>query len=56
MRVATIEVKEIPWEPTWPPQVFCTVVQHGDEFDMLEEVEPRAKVKRLRANLSAMMA
>ena len=55
MRVATIEVKEIPWEPTQPPQVFRIVVQHGDELDMLEEEEPSVKVKRLRANLSAMI-
>lgn len=36
------------------PQVFRTVVHHGDEFDMLEEVAS-AEVKALRADLAVMM-
>jgi hypothetical protein len=37
------------------PQVFRTVVHHGDEFDMLEEEVASAEVKALRADLAATM-
>jgi hypothetical protein len=54
--MAAVEVEEIPREPARPPQVFRTVLRHGDEFDMLEEEEASAEVNWLRTNLSAMMA
>jgi hypothetical protein len=37
------------------PQVFRTVVYHGDELDMLEEEVASVEVKALRANLAVMM-
>lgn len=37
MRAAAVEVEEIVWEPTQPPQVLRKVIRCGDEFDMLEE-------------------
>lgn len=52
---AAVEVKEIDREPAdVVPQVFCTVLYHGDEFDMLEEEVASKEVKTLRANLSVM--
>lgn len=53
--IAIVQIKEIPQEPARPPQVFCTVIQRGDEFDKLEEEEATTEVKRLRADPSAMM-
>lgn len=53
-RIVAVQIEEIPWEPTRPPQVFYTVIRRGDEFDMLEE-EVTVEEKRFRANLSSMM-
>ena len=35
--MATVEVEEIVPEPTLLPQLLCMVIQHGEEFEMLEE-------------------
>ena len=53
--VAAVEVKEIVREPTPPPQVLRTVIQHGKEFEMLEEGEASMETKKLRANLMSMI-
>ena len=45
-------VEEIVQEPTTPPQLLCTVIQRGEEFEMLEERE----AKKLRADLTLMLA
>jgi hypothetical protein len=50
-----MEVKEIMREPALPPQLLHTVIQRGKEFEMLEEGEASVEMKRLRADLSAMM-
>ena len=55
MLVAAMEIKEIVWEPTPPPQLICTVIQRGEEFEMLEEVEISIETKKLRADLTSMM-
>ena len=54
-RVATLEVEEIVQKPAQAPQVLRTVIQRGDDFDMLEEGEASEEAKRLRADLSAMI-
>ena len=53
--VATVKVKEIVWEPTPPPQLLCTVIQRGEEFEMLEEGEASMETKKLRVNLTSMI-
>ena len=53
--VAAVEVKEIVWEPTSPPQLLCTVIQRGEEFEKLEEAEASTETKKLRADLTSMM-
>ena len=53
--MATVEVEEIVREPTMPPQLLCTLIQRGEEFEMLEEGEASAETKKLRANLTLMM-
>ena len=50
-----MEIEEIVREPTPPPQLLRTVIQHGEEFEMLEEVEVSAEIKKLRADLTSMM-
>ena len=55
MPVAITEIEEIVWEPTPPPQLLRTVIQRGEEFEMLEEVEASAETKMLRADLSSMI-
>ena len=50
-----MEVEEIVREPSQPPQVLRMVIRHGDEFNMLEEEEASIEMKRLRADLSAMI-
>ena len=52
---APVEIKAIVWEPTPPPQLLRTVIQRGEEFEMLEEVEASAETKMLRADLSSMI-
>ena len=53
--MATIEVEEIVQEPTLPPQLLRTVIQRGEEFEMLEEGEASVETKKLRADLTSMM-
>ena len=53
--MATVEIEEIVREPTPPPQLLRTVVQHGEEFEMLEEGEASVEIKKLRADLTSMM-
>ena len=55
MLVAAVDVEEIVREPTLPPQLLHTVIQRGDEFEMLEEVEASMETKKLRADLTSMM-
>ena len=55
MLVAAVKVKEIVQEPTPPPQLLRTVIQRGEEFEMLDEVEASTETKKLRANLTSMM-
>ena len=49
-------VEEIVREPTPPPQLLCTIIQHGEEFEMLEERETSLEVKKLRIDLTSMLA
>ena len=37
--MATMEIEEIVREPTPPPQLLRMVIQRGEEFEILEEVE-----------------
>ena len=53
--VATIEVEGIVREPTLPPQLLRTVIQRGEEFEMLEEGEASAETKKLRVDLTSMI-
>ena len=53
--MATVEIEEIVGEPTPPPQLLCMVIQRGEEFEMLEEVEASMETKKLRADLTSMM-
>ena len=55
MLVAAIEVEEIVWEPTPPPQLLRTIIQHGEEFEMLEDREASTETKKLRADLMSMI-
>ena len=55
MLVAAVEVEEIVWEPTPPPQLLCTVIQHGEEFEVPKEGEASMETKKLRANLTSMI-
>ena len=55
MLVAAVEVEEIVWEPTPPPQLLRTVIQRGKEFEMLEEGEASMETKKLRADLTSMI-
>ena len=50
-----MEIKEIVWALTPSPQLLRTVVQHGEEFEMLEEREASAEIKKLRADLTSMV-
>ena len=54
MLVAIVEIEEIVREPTPPPQLLM-VIQHGEEFEMLEEVKASAEMKKLRADLTSMI-
>lgn len=50
-----VEVEEIAYEPTLPPQLIRTIIHHGDaEFEVLEEGEADAEARRLGTDLSAM--
>ena len=42
-------------EPTLPPQLLRTVIQRGEEFEMLEEGEASAETKKLRVDLTSMI-
>ena len=55
MPVAAIDIEEIVREPTLPPQLLRMVIEHGEEFEMLEEGEASVETKKLRANLTSMM-
>ena len=55
MLVDAVEVEEIVWEPTPPPQLLCTVIQHGEEFEVPKEREASVETKKLRANLTSMI-
>ena len=48
LQVAAVEVEEIAWEPTPPAQLLHTVIQRGEEFDMLEEGEVSPEMKLWR--------
>ena len=48
MLVAAVEVEEIVQEPTPRPQLLHTVIQRGEEFEVLEEVEASMETKKLR--------
>jgi len=52
--MAIVEVEEIVWEPTSPPQLLRTVIHHGKEFEMLEGVAS-AETKKLRVDLMSMI-
>ena len=56
MPVASVEIEEIAWEPTPPPHLIHTVIQRGEEFEMLEEVEASTETKKLRVDLTSMMS
>ena len=56
MLVAAIEVEEIVWEPTPPPQLLRTVIQRGEEFEMLEKGNASVETKKLRADLMSMIS
>ena len=49
-------LKEIVREPTLPPQLLCTIIQHGKEFEMLDEREASSEAKKLKADLTSMLA
>ena len=53
--MAVVEVEEIVWERTAPPQPLHMVIQRGEEFEMLEEGEASAETKKLRADLTSMI-
>ena len=55
MPATTVEIKEIVREPTSPPRLLRTVIQHGEEFEMLEEGEASVETKKLRADLVSMI-
>ena len=55
MPVAIVEVEEIVWEPTTPPQLLCMVIQCGEGFEMLEKGEVSTETKKLRADLTSMI-
>ena len=55
MPVAAVEVKEIVREPTPPPQLLRTIIQHGEDFEMLEDREASTETKKLRADLMSMI-
>ena len=55
MLATAVEIEEIVREPTPPPQLICTVIQGGEEFEMLEEGEASVETKRLRDDLTSMM-
>jgi hypothetical protein len=50
-----VEVEEIPRGPPPPPQLICTVIQHGEEFETLEEEEASMEIKNLMVDLATMM-
>ena len=50
-----MEIEDIVREPTPPPQLLCTVIQRGEEFEMLEEVEASIETKKLSADLTSMI-
>ena len=50
-----MEVEEIEREPTPPPQLLGTVIQRGEEFEMLEEGEASVETKRPRTDLATMI-
>ena len=53
--MASVEIEEIVWEPTPLPELLHMVIQCGEEFEMLEEVEASTETKKLRADLTSMM-
>ena len=55
MPATTVEIEEIVREPTLPPRLLRIVIQHGEEFEMLEEGEACVETKKLRADLRSMM-
>ena len=50
-----MEVEEFAWEPTLPPQLLRTIIQHSEEFEMLEVVEASAEMKGPRTDQAAMI-
>ena len=55
MLATTVEIDEIVQEPTPPPQLLRTIIQRGEEIEMLEEGEASVETKKLRADLTSMM-
>ena len=49
-------LEEIVREPTPPPQLLRTVIQRGEEFEMLEERKANSETKKLTADLTLMLA
>lgn len=56
MPSTTTMLEEIVREPNPPPQLLRTVIQRGDEFEILDEREASLEAKKLRANLTLMLA
>ena len=56
MPSTTPMLEEIVQEPTLLPQLLRTIIQCGEEFVMLEEREASSEAKKLRANLTLMLA
>ena len=50
-----MEVEEIVWEAAPPPQLLRKVIQHDEEFEMLEDGEASVETKRLRTDQVAMI-
>ena len=51
-----VVLEEIVRDPTPPPQLLHTVIQHREEFEMLEEREASSEAKKLRTDLTSMVA
>ena len=49
-------LEEIVWDPTPPPQLLYAIIQCDQEFEMLSEREVSSEAKKLRADLTAMLA
>ena len=50
-----MDIEEITQEPSLPPQLLRTIIQRGDEFEMLEEGEVSVETMKPRADLTSMI-